>query len=141
MPIDNFIYFNGNCREAVEYYAKVFGLEKPQFMIYRDVPGIPDFVGTDEDRVNNLIMYAGLKIKGNTVMFADSPNGRKVTIGDNVRLTISCGTIEETIELFNKLKRDGKIRMELQEVFFTKCLGLVTDKFGLNWFVVFYPEN
>jgi len=43
MAIENFIYFNGNCKEAVEYYAEVFGLDKPQFMICKDVPGIPDF--------------------------------------------------------------------------------------------------
>jgi len=43
MALENFIYFNGNCKEAVEYYAEVFGLDKPQFMICKDVPGIPDF--------------------------------------------------------------------------------------------------
>ena len=141
MAIENFIYFNGDCREAVEYYAEVFGLDKPEFMICRDVPGIPDFVGTDEDRAKGRIMYAGLKIKGSTVMFADAPNNRKLTPGDNVYLTVNCGTIEETTEIFNKLKEGGHVRIALQEVFFTKCLGSLTDKFGLNWFVVFFPES
>jgi PhnB protein len=141
MAIENFIYFNGNCKEAVEYYAEVFGLDKPQFMISKDAPGIPDFVGTDEDRAKGLIMYAGLKIKDSTVMFADAPNNRKVTMGDNVCLTISCETIEETTEIFNKLKTGGHVLIDLQEVFFTKCLGSLIDKFGLNWFVVYYPES
>ena len=141
MAIENFIYFNGNCREAVEYYAEVFGLEKPQFMISKDAPGIPDFVGTDEDRAKGLIMYAGLKIKASTVMFADAPNNRKVTIGDNVCLTVNCETIEEAKAIFNKLKEGGQVHIDLQEVFFTKCLGLLTDKFGLNWFIVLYSES
>ena len=141
MAIENFIYFNGNCRDAVEYYAEVFGLDKPQFMICKDVPGIPDFVGTDEDRANGLIMYAGLNIKGSTVMFADAPNNMKVTPGDNIYLTVSCGTVAETTEIFDKLKEGGKVHIEPQEVFFSKCLGSLTDKFGLNWFVVFYPES
>jgi len=140
MAIENFIYFNGNCREAVTFYARVFGLEEPQFMICKDAPGNPDFVGTDEDRAKGLVMYAGLNIKGSTVMFADAPNGRKLTIGDNVCLTVSCATAEEAAELFGKLKEGGWVRLDLQEVFFTECLGLVTDKFGLNWFVVLYPE-
>jgi len=140
MAIDNFIYFNGNCREAVEFYADVFGLDKPQFMICGDVPGNPDFVGTDMDREKGLIMYAGLKIKGSTVMFADAPNNRKVTIGDNISLVVSCETIEETTEMFNRLKCGGKVHIDLQEVFFSKCLGSLTDKYGLNWFVVYYPE-
>ena len=139
MVVDNFIYFNGNCREAVEFYADVFGLDKPQFMICGDVPGNPDFVGTGTDREKGLIMYAGLKIKGSTVMFADAPNGRKVIMGDNVCLTVSCETIEETTEVFNKLKKGGKVHIDLQEVFFSKCLGSLTDTFGLKWFVVYYP--
>jgi PhnB protein len=139
MVVDNFIYFNGNCREAVEFYAEVFGLDKPQFMICGDAPGNPDFVGTDRDRERGLIMYAGLKIKGSTVMFADAPNNRKVTIGDNVCLVVSCETIEETAEIFNKLKMGGEIHIDLQEVFFSKCMGSLTDTYGLHWFVVYYP--
>ena len=141
MSIENFIYFNGNCRQAVEFYAEVFSLEKPTFMTCKDVPGNPDFVGTDEDRANGLVMYAGLNIKGSTVMFSDTPNGGKATMGDNVCLTVSCETVEETADIFNKLKEGGQVHMELQEVFFTKCLGKLTDKFGLNWFVVYYPES
>ena len=141
MAIDNFIYFNGNCREAVECYAEIFGLEKPKFMICGDAPGTPVFVGTDEDRAKGLIMYAGLQIKGSTVMFADVPNGRKVTIGDNVCLTVSCETREETEEIFNRLKKGGRVTIELQEVFFTKCLGLLTDKFGLSWFIVLQQRS
>ena len=141
MAIENFIYFNGNCKEAVEFYADVFGIDKPHLMICGDVPGNPDFVGTDEDRAKGLVMYAGLNIKGSTVMFSDVPNGRKVATGDNVCLTVNCETIEETTTLFNKLKEGGEVHMDLQEVFFTKCLGKLTDKFGLNWFVVYVPES
>ena len=139
MAVENFVYFNGNCREAVEYYAEVFRLEKPQFMICKDVPGIPDLVGTDEDRSKGLIMYAGLKIKGSTVMFSDALNNRIVNLESNVCLTVNCNTIEETKEIFNRLKNGGKVNVDLQEVFFSKCLGSLTDKFGLNWFVVYYP--
>jgi len=141
MAIDNFIYFNGNCREAVTFYAQVFGLDAPRFMICKDVPGNPDFVGTDEDRAKGLVMYAGLNIKGSTVMFADAPNGRELTIGDNVCLTVNCETAEEAQKLFGKLRDGGQVRLDLQKVFFTECLGLLTDKFGLNWFIVLYPES
>jgi PhnB protein len=139
MGVDNFIYFNGNCRKAVEFYADVFGLDEPQCMICKDVPGNPDFVGTDMDRAKGRIMYAGLNIKGSTVMFADAPNNRTVTIGDNVCLTVSCETMEETTEVFNRLKNGGEVHIGLEETFFSKCLGSLTDKFGLNWFVVYYP--
>ena len=140
MAIENFVYFNGNCRQAVEFYAEVFGLDKPKFMICKDVPGNPDFVGTDEDRARGLVMYAGLKIKGSIVMFSDAPNNKKVKMESNVYLTVSCETIEETHTIFNRLRDGGKVQIDLQEVFFTKCLGSLTDKFGVNWFVVYFPQ-
>jgi len=140
MAIENFVYFNGNCRQAVEFYAEVFGLDKPKFMICKDVPGNLDFVGTDEDRAKGLVMYAGLKIKGSIVMFSDAPNNKKVKMESNVYLTVSCETIEETHTIFNRLRDGGKVQIDLQEVFFTKCLGSLTDKFGVNWFVVYFPQ-
>ena len=141
MAIENFIYFNGTCRPAVEFYAEVFGLEKPPFMICGDTPGNPDFVGTAADGARGLIMYAGLRIKDSTVMFADAPNGRQGQMGNSVYLTVNCDTIQETQEIFHKLAEGGQVQLELQPVFFTECLGSLTDKFGLNWFVVYYPQS
>jgi len=141
MAVGNFIYFNDYCREAVEYYAEIFNTEKPQFMFCKDVPGIPDFVGTDRDRAEGRIMYTSLKIKGTTVMFADVLNDRIVEIGDNICLTVTCETIEETKTIFDKLKVGGLVQIELQEVFFTKCLGLLTDKFGVCWYIIYHPES
>jgi len=59
----------------------------------------------------------------------------------NVCLTVSCDTVEETREFFDKLKVGGRVNLELREVVFTECLGSLTDKFGINWFVVYYPET
>jgi PhnB protein len=43
MSVDVYINFNGNCREAVEFYAKVFGTEKPQIMTFGEAPPNPEY--------------------------------------------------------------------------------------------------
>ena len=80
MTIQAYINFNGNCREAVEFYAEVFGTEKPQFMLYRDMPEDDDsFPVTDENA--DLILHTSLEIEGSEVMFSDIPPGMPLPLG------------------------------------------------------------
>ncbi|AGK98353.1 VOC family protein [Clostridium pasteurianum] len=131
MAVDVFINFNGNCREAVEFYAEVFQTEKPQIMFFGDTPPDPEFPIADEAK--NLVMYTSLNINGSNVMFSDTFPGMTFTIGNNISLTISSKNIDEIKSLFNKLKEGGTVGMELQETFWSKCYGNVTDKFGIGW--------
>ena len=55
------------------------------------------------------------------------------TVGNNISLAIVSKDLEEVKSLFHKLKEGGKIGMELQETFWSKCYGSVTDKFGIEW--------
>jgi PhnB protein len=131
MAVDVFLNFNGNCREAVEFYAKVFGTEKPQIMSFGDAPPNPEFTLPEEAK--NLVMYTSLNIKGSNVMFSDTFPGRPLVAGNNINLTISSKNLEEIKSLFNKMKEGGTVGMDLQETFWSKCYGMVTDKFGIPW--------
>lgn len=131
MAVDVFINFNGNCREAVEFYAEVFETEKPQIMSFEDTPPDPKFPIPDEAK--SLVMYTTLNIDGSNVMFSDVFPGMPFTAGNNISLTISSKNIDEIKSLFNKLKEGGTVGMELQETFWSKCYGSVTDKFGIGW--------
>lgn len=69
MSVDVYINFNGNCREAVEFYAQVFGTETPQIMTFGETPPNPEFPLPDEAK--NLVMHTRLNIEGSNVMFSD----------------------------------------------------------------------
>lgn len=131
MAVDVFINFNGNCREAVEFYAEVFETEKPQIMSFGDTPPDPEFPIADEAK--NLVAYTSLNINGSDVMFSDTFPGMPFTIGNNISLTISSKNMDEIKSLFNKLKEGGTVGMDLQETFWSKCYGSVTDKLGIGW--------
>lgn len=131
MAINVYINFNGNCREAVEFYAEVFGTEKPKIMTFGEAPPDPKFELPKE--MKNLVMHTQLNICESNVMFSDTFDGTPYVLGNNISLTIVIGNIDEIKSLFSKLKEGGIVDMELQETFWSKCYGSLTDKFGIKW--------
>ena len=132
MSIDVYLNFNdGNCREAVEFYSQVFETEKPQIMTFGDMPPSPEFTLPEEAK--NLVLHTRLNINGSTVMFSDCPPHLDLIVGNNISLVIVSKNMDEIKSLFNKLKEGGTVGMDLQETFWSKCYGFVTDKFGIGW--------
>ncbi|HJV45511.1 MAG TPA: VOC family protein [Bacillota bacterium] len=131
MAIDIYINFNGNCREAVEFYVEVFGTEKPQFMTFGDAPPNPESKLPEEAK--QLIMHTQLKINGGNVMFSDTFPGMPFVSGNNISLVIASKNLDKMKSYFAKLKVDGTVQMDLQETFWSKCYGYLTDKFGIGW--------
>jgi PhnB protein len=131
MAIDVYINFRGNCREAVGFYAEVFGTEEPKIMRFGDVPSDPEYPLPEEEK--DLVMHAQLNINGSNVMFSDTPSSMPFVAGNNISLVISSKDMNEVKTLFSRLKEGGTVHMELQETFWSKCYGYLTDKFGISW--------
>jgi PhnB protein len=131
MAIGLYINFRGNCREAVEFYSDVFETEKPQIMTFGDAPSDPEYPISEETK--GLVLHAALNIKGSNVMFSDTPADMPFTQGNNITLVISSNNIDEIKSLFSKLKEGGNVIMDLQETFWSKCYGFLTDKYGIGW--------
>jgi len=131
MAINVYLIFNGNCREAVEFYAQVFGAEKQPIMTFGEMPPDPEFTLPEEAK--NLVLHTYLTINDSMVMFSDTFPGMPFVTGNNISLTINMKNTDDIRRLFNELKEGGTIDMELQETFWSKCYGMLTDKFGIPW--------
>jgi PhnB protein len=131
MSVDVYVNFNGDTREAVEFYAQVFVTEKPNIMTYGEAPPSPEFPLPEEAK--NLIMHTRLNIDGSNVMFSDVFPGMPFVVGNNISLSIVNNNEEAIRSWFNKLKEGGTVTMDLQETFWSKCYGQLTDKFGIAW--------
>ncbi len=66
-------------------------------------------------------------------MFSDVPPGMPFTAGNNISLIVGFDNADELKTVFRKLKEGGNIIMELQETFWSKCYGYLTDRFGISW--------
>lgn len=131
MAVSVYVSFNGNCREAVQFYTQVFGTEDPQIMTFGDTPPDPKFTLPEEAK--KLVLHTQLNIDGSTVMFSDVFPGSPFVAGNNMSLTVVNKNIEEIKARFSKLKEGGTVRMDLQETFWSKCYGMLTDKYGVQW--------
>jgi PhnB protein len=131
MAIEIYMNFDGNCRDAVEFYTEVFKTEQPKIMTFGDMPPNEEYPLPEEAK--NLIMHTRLNMCGSVVMFSDIFPGMTFVQGTNITLAIVSDDLDEIKSLFNQLKEDGTVGMELQETFWSTCYGSVKDKFGIEW--------
>ena len=131
LAVDVYLLFNGNCREAVEFYAEVFSTEKPQIMTFGEAPPNPEYVMPEEAK--DLVMHTRLTIQGSTVMFSDVFPGTPFVEGNNISLSVSSTDMEQVKSYFAQLAEGGTVNMELQETFWSKSYGNLKDRFGIEW--------
>jgi len=107
-------------------------MTKAEITRYKDAPPSSDYqapAGTE-----NLVMHAQFDIEeGVTIMLCDYPPGESVKTGTNIALMAEFSNATAATTVFNALKEGGEIIMELQETFWSKLLGSLTDKFGIIW--------
>jgi len=139
MQLELFINFDGKCREAVDFYAKVFQSEVNNLMTYADSPPDPNHPVAEADK--GLIMYADIQIGGITVMFMDMPSDSPLIIGNNIMPTISTDNKDEISRIFSELKEGGEVYMELGQTFFSEWYGMVKDKYGVIWQILHYAQQ
>lgn len=131
MRIDSYINFNGNCKEAVAFYANIFGSAQPKHMLFADMP--PDAAYPMTDDIKNLVMHTSLTIGESVLMFSDVPPSMPAQAGTNMSLIVSSNDIPMLKKWAYALSKGGKTNMVLAETFWSKCYGMVTDKFGIIW--------
>lgn len=135
--VNVYLTFNGNCREAFEFYKSVFGGEFPYVGTFGEMPpqeGTPSV----PDSEKNKIMHISLPISKETaLMGSDSSKafGQATVVGNNFSISINTDTKEEAQKLFDNLSTGGQITLPLNETFWAAYFGMLTDKFGINWMV------
>jgi PhnB protein len=135
MAFDVFLFFNGDCRAALEFYAGVFRQKTPVPMIYGQNPGGCD--PADKDR----ILYACLPVHGCNMMLSDCPSSFTSVKGNNIALTLGLDDEEEVKRIYDELAEGGSVSMKLGRTFFSELFGMVTDKFGIIWQVSKTPAG
>jgi PhnB protein len=127
MEMNIYLYFNGNCEDAMNFYKEALGGNILNISRFGDAP-----MPSGEEHKNK-IMHAVMEVAGTTLMFSDSSENRKVAFGDNFSVSINCHSDEEITGAFNAMSAGGNITMPLQDMFWGAKFGMCCDKFGVNW--------
>ncbi len=135
MKVETYLFFDGRCEEALEFYKRVLDAKVEMMMRYKDSPEPPP-PGMVPPGSENKIMYSSFKIGESRLMAADHcGNGHKPRF-DGVSLSAGAANEAEAKKLFNALSEGGEVRMPLTKTFFSPCFGMVMDRFGLMWMVI-----
>jgi PhnB protein len=132
--MDVFLIFDGNCREALEFYSEVFNQKPQQIMTYGQSPQSSEL---DKER----IIYACIPIFGSNVMFSDCPSHFHLIKGNNIALTIGISDEQEIQRIYQRLSEQGTVQMKLGKTFFSELFGMVTDRFNVLWQISKTPEQ
>lgn len=132
-----YLYFNGNCAEAIEFYAQLFNAEITDRYTFNDMPSEPDMPPLSEADKQK-IMHAQLAIGSQTLMLSDIVPGLCATGSgyqkpQGIQISISLDTPAEGQRIFNALAEGGTIEMPFEATFFSQGFGVVTDRFGIPW--------
>lgn len=139
-----YLNFDGQGREAADFYAEVLDAELSGIVTYGEAHGSDMDMGDFPENAKDMVMNAEIILKnGQSFMISDVPPGMGMPFrkGNNVSLTITPDDKEEARTIFGKLADGGEIAMELQETFWSPLYGSVTDRFGIEWQISVEPET
>lgn len=130
LKLNAYLNFDGNCREAVEYYSEVFGIPA-KMMTFGEAPA-KDGVEMPKE-MKSRIMHAQLVFGNNEIMFSDTMPGTEFIAGNNIHLSINGTDQAEMTAWFDTLAADGTVQMLLAPTFWGPMYGMLVDRFGICW--------
>lgn len=129
MPTMPYLHFQGQCAEALAFYAAVFGGTNLQTMRYGDGPAAPP-----DWKDSNRIMHGQVTIGDGTLMASDFPPG---TTGDPQKGF----SVMQTAPDVSTAKAGGAIFDDVKPTFFSRGFGMVRDRFGTHWIISALPAE
>lgn len=135
--INTYLTFNGNCREAFEFYRSVFGGEFSFISTFGEMPTQEGYKMSEND--THKIMHVTLPISKETALMGSdtSEHYKKATFGDNFSISIHTDTKEEADRLFKALSENGEKTMPMDNTFWGSYFGMLKDQFSIHWMVSF----
>jgi PhnB protein len=137
MQVQPYLFFDGRCEEAIEFYRSALGAEVTMLMRFKEGPE-PQQPGMVPPGAGEKIMHASLRIGDATVLASDGRClGQPSFQGFAVSLNVP--TEAEAERLFAGLAEGGQVQMAPAKTFFSPRFGMVADRFGVSWMVCVTP--
>lgn len=129
-----YLFFNGNCLEAMQFYADTLGGEITGVFKNGQAPDPESRMPGGDDLVMNMAM----KLGNSTVMASDAP-GEWYSKPQGFSVVVSPKTVVEVERVYKALSADAKsVAMPLGETFWAERYAMFTDKYGTPW-MINYP--
>ena len=134
MHVQPYLFFDGRCEEALEFYKSALGAELVTLMRFRDSPDPPP-PGMVPPGSEGKVMHASFRVGDTEVLASDGRcQGRPSFQGISLSLTVPDEATAD--RLFAALADGGQVQVPLGKTFFSPRFGMVADRFGVGWMVI-----
>jgi len=137
MQVQPYLFFDGRCEEALEFYRTTLGAEVTMLMRVKENPDPipPDMYPPGSD---DKVMHASFTI-GETTLMASDGRAQGKPVFQGFSLSLSVPNDAEAQRLFSALGEGGQVQMPLAKTFFASSFGMVADRFGVGWMIIVAP--
>lgn len=134
--LNPYLFFNGNCEAAFNFYKSVFRSEFKYLGRYKDVPNADRQIFKENDEK---IMHVTLPINEETALMGsdNAESFKELESNSNFALYLNTDSKAEADRLFNELSDGGEIKVPMTETFWGSYYGIFKDKFEINWKITF----
>ncbi|WBX74960.1 VOC family protein [Tenacibaculum ovolyticum] len=140
MKTGTYLHFNGNCKEAMTFYADVLGGDITMLMQFKEAP--EEMCKSFPKEILDLTMHCTLEVGELAINASDFFNDKeKFNSGNNFAVTLNSEDEDEAITVFNGLAEGGFVMMPLEDAFWGGKFGMLQDKFGIRWMMSLESSN
>lgn len=134
MLVQPYLFFDGRCEEAINFYRDALGAQVSMLMRFKESPEPPP-PGAVAPGSGDKIMHAAFTIGDTTVMASDGGCSSQTEFkGFSLSITVDDAAAADRV--FNALADGGQVQMPLGQTFFSPRFGMVVDRFGVGWMVI-----
>ncbi len=130
MHVQPYLFFDGRCEEALEFYRTALGAEVTMLMRNSECPEPV----TCAPGAENKVLHSSFRI-GETTLCASDGHSLGQPVFQGFSLSINVATEDEAERVFAAISEGGQVQMPLTKTFFSPRFGMVTDRFGVLWMV------
>jgi PhnB protein len=134
MLVQPYLFFDGRCEEALEFYRTALGAEVTMLMRFKDSPE-PPAPGMCPPGSDDKVMHASFQI-GETMLMASDGRAQGKPVFQGFSLSLAVPDDAEALRLFTALGDGGQVQMPLAKTFYASSFGMVADRFGVSWMVI-----
>jgi len=135
MHVQPYLFFDGRCEEAIEFYKTTLGAKVEMMMRFKDNPEPPKDPKMVPPNSGEKIMHSCFKIGDTAVMASDGYCTGKPKF-DGFSLSVNAKDGADADKMFAALADGGQVKMPLGKTFFASHFGIVEDRFGVGWMVI-----
>ncbi len=133
MNVSSYLFYEGQCQQALDFYRDILDIEIVELMHYADSPE-PVAENCIPPGSEGKVMHCSFRLGDSLFMASDGMCSGKADL-NGFAISLAVDDVQQAQRLFDVLGRDGEILMPLDKTFFAERFGMVKDRFGMSWMI------